>query len=174
MPIVIKTIAALLASIALQAQALQITSLSPQGEVARVRQVVPKFGESAINFGDPKAPAPLSLICSDARATKGTGRWISDHEWAFEFENDLPPGVNCSLQVRSGIKSASGSLFWVASSYKFSSGGPLSKACGRAVMSGLTKSSIFCFSSMVQPHSKAFKTTSGAALRAWASVFPSN
>lgn len=97
MPIVIKTIAALLASIALQAQALQITSLSPQGEVARVRQVVAKFDESAINFGDPKAPAPLSLNCSNAQATKGTERWISDHEWAFEFENDLPLGVNCSL-----------------------------------------------------------------------------
>ena len=173
MPIVIKTIAALLASIALQAQALQITSLSPQGEVALIRQI-PKFDESATNFGDPKAPTPLSLNCSNAQATKGTERWISDHEWAFEFENDLPLGVNCSLQVRSGIKSASGSMFLGASSYKFSSGGPLSKACGRAVMSGLTKSSIFCFSSMVQPHSKAFKTTSGAALRAWASVFPSN
>jgi len=173
MPIVIKTIAALLASIALQAQALQITSLSPQGEVALIRQI-PKFDESAINFGDPKAPAPLSLNCSNGQATKGTERWISDHEWAFEFENDLPPGVNSSLQVRSGIKSASGSVFLGASSYKFSSGGPLSKACGRAVMTGLTKSSIFGFSSMVQPHSKAFKTTSGAALRAWASVFPSN
>lgn len=80
-----------IAAIACAAQAFQITSLSPQGEVARVRQVVAKFDESAVNFGDPKAPAPLSLSCSDAQATQGSGRWISDREWAFEFERDLPP-----------------------------------------------------------------------------------
>ena len=122
--IMTRTIAALLAAAALQAQALQITSLTPQGEVARIRQVVAKFDESAVNFGDPKAPAPLSLSCSDAQATKGSGRWISDREWAFEFENDLPPGVNCTLQVRSGFKSTSGALLTGASSYKFNSGGP--------------------------------------------------
>ena len=82
------------------AHALQITSFSPQGEVARIRQVVAKFDESAVNFGDPKAPAPLSLSCSDAQATKGTGRWISDRKWVFDFENDLPPGVSCTVQVR--------------------------------------------------------------------------
>ncbi len=119
-----KTAAALIAVAALQAHALQIISLSPQGEVARVRQVVAKFDESAVNFGDPKAPAPLTLSCSDAQATKGNGRWISDREWAFEFENDLPPGVSCSLQVRSGMKSASGSLLTGATSYKFNSSGP--------------------------------------------------
>ena len=118
----------LLAATALQTHALQITSLTPQGEVARVRQVVAKFDASAVNFGDPKAPAPLSLSCSDAQATKGSGRWISDREWAFEFENDLPPGVNCSLQVRSGFKSASGVLLTGASSYKFNSGGPFVKS----------------------------------------------
>ena len=101
--------AAFAATFAVQAHALQITSLSPQGEVSAVRQVVAKFDESAVNFGDPKAPAPLALSCSDAQATKGNGRWISDREWAFEFEKDLPPGVSCTLQVRSGLKSASGS-----------------------------------------------------------------
>lgn len=102
--------AALLGLLAINVHALKITSLSPQGEVARIRQVMAKFDESAINFGDPKAPspAPLSLSCSDAQATKGSGRWISDSEWAFEFENDLPHGVNCSFQVRSGFKSVSG------------------------------------------------------------------
>ena len=122
--IMIKTIAALLAAAASQAHALQITSLTPQGEVSRIRQVVAKFDESAVNFGDPKAAAPLSLNCSDAQATTGTGRWISDREWAFGFENDLPPGVNCTVQTRTGFKSPSGALFTGVSSYKFNSGGP--------------------------------------------------
>ena len=116
--------AAALTLAACSAQALQITSLTPQGEVARVRQVVAKFDESAVNFGDPKAPAPLALTCSDAQATKGTGRWNSDREWLFEFENDLPPGVTCSLQVRSGFKSPKGAELAAGSGYRFSTGGP--------------------------------------------------
>ena len=119
-----KTITPLMAAAALQAQALQITSLSPQGEVAQIRQVVAKFDDAAVNFGDPKAPAPLSLSCSDAQASKGSGRWISDREWVFEFANDLPPGVRCGVTPVSGFKSASGAILAGASSYQFNSGGP--------------------------------------------------
>ncbi|RYX94247.1 MAG: alpha-2-macroglobulin [Comamonadaceae bacterium] len=108
---------------ALPAAALQIVSVSPQGEIAKVRQVVAKFDESAVNFGDPKAPPPLALSCSDAQATRGNGRWISDREWAFEFEEDLPPGVSCALQVKSGFKSPKGAELATAS-YKFNTGGP--------------------------------------------------
>jgi alpha-2-macroglobulin len=115
---------AFLSTAALQAHALQIISLSPQGEIAKVRQVVAKFDDSAVNFGDPKAPAPLSLNCSDAQATKGNGRWINDKTWGFDFENDLPPGVSCTLQVRSGFKSPKGSDLTGPGSYKFNTGGP--------------------------------------------------
>jgi hypothetical protein len=103
--------------------ALSVTSLTPQGEVARVRQVVAKFDESAVAFGDPKAPAPLALSCSDAQATRGTARWVSDREWAFDFENDLPPGVRCQLQVRAGFKSPKGAEL-AAGNWRFNTGGP--------------------------------------------------
>ena len=122
--ILTKTITVLMAAAALQAQALQITSLSPQGEVAQIRQVVAKFDVAAVNFGDPKAPAPLSLNCSDAQASKGSGRWINDREWVFEFANDLPPGVRCTVTAVSGFKSTSGALLAGAISYQFNSGGP--------------------------------------------------
>ena len=75
------------------AQALNITHFSPQGEVARVRQAVAKFDGAAVNFGDPKAPAPLTLSCDDAQASQGQGRWTSEREWVFDFKADLPPGV---------------------------------------------------------------------------------
>jgi uncharacterized protein YfaS (alpha-2-macroglobulin family) len=106
------------------AHGFQVSSLSPQGEVARVRQVVAKFDESAVNFGDPKAPAPLSLSCSDAQATQGTGRWTSDREWVFDFERDLPPGIRCTVQLRAGLASAKGSALTGSTSYQFNSGGP--------------------------------------------------
>lgn len=72
----------LLSLAAVSSQAFQITNLSPQGMVARVRQIVAKFDDSAVAFGDPKAEAPLSLRCSDAQASKGTERWVSDRAWA--------------------------------------------------------------------------------------------
>ncbi|CAM8647919.1 Alpha-2-macroglobulin, bait region domain containing protein [Comamonadaceae bacterium] len=113
-----------LAVLSWSAQALQIISLSPQGEVAQVRQVVAKFDESAVNFGDPKAEAPLTLSCSDAQVTKGTGRWVNDRVWAYDFDRDLPPGVRCTAQVKPGFKSPKGADITGASSYKFNSGGP--------------------------------------------------
>ncbi|MBK9988776.1 MAG: alpha-2-macroglobulin [Betaproteobacteria bacterium] len=106
------------------AQALSITSLTPQGEVAQVRQVVAKFDGSAVTFGDPKAPAPFSLSCSDAQATAGNGRWISDREWAFQFAQDLPPGVRCTLQPRADFKSPKGEPLSAAATYTFNTGGP--------------------------------------------------
>lgn len=121
------TIRAALAILALSstavAHALQVTSLSPQGEVARVRQVVAKFDAAAITFGDPNAPAPLNLSCTDAQATRGSGRWVSEREWAFEFENDLPPGVTCTLQVRAGFQPPQGSAL-APGTWRFNTGGP--------------------------------------------------
>ncbi len=121
-------VAVLLGLLGQNAQAFQITSVSPQGEIASVRQIEAKFDQSAVNFGDPKAPAPLTLTCSDAQASKGSGRWISDREWAYEFERDLPPGVSCTLQVRAGFKSPKGAELTIApkstSGYKFNTGGP--------------------------------------------------
>jgi hypothetical protein len=98
----------LLALSSLPTHAFKITSLSPQGEVSRVRQVVAKFDDGAIAFGNPKAEAPLTLSCNNAQASKGSGRWITDRYWAYEFERDLPPGVSCTVQIKAGFKSALG------------------------------------------------------------------
>jgi uncharacterized protein YfaS (alpha-2-macroglobulin family) len=121
---ILKICSALLATAALHAHAIQLVSVTPQGEIARVRQVVAKFDESAVNFGDPKAEAPLTLSCSDAQVTKGSGRWVTDRSWAYEFENDLPPGVTCNLAMRAGFKSPKGSELTGPTSFKFNTGGP--------------------------------------------------
>ncbi|MDB5847092.1 MAG: alpha-2-macroglobulin, partial [Rhodoferax sp.] len=121
------TVLSVLSLLPFAASAFQITSVSPQGEVARVRQVVAKFDDAATASGDPKAPAPLTLNCSDAEAGRGTGRWTSGREWVFDFDNDLPPGVRCSLQVKPGLKSAAGAELTVQpgkGGYQFNTGGP--------------------------------------------------
>ncbi len=122
---IVLVLGGLLALASLPAAALQITRLTPQGEVARIRQVVAKFDAPAIRFGDPAAAAPLAVQCDDPAAGKGSGRWTGDREWVFDFEADLPPGVHCSVRSVSSFKSASGALLTGATSYTFNSGGPL-------------------------------------------------
>ncbi len=116
--------AAALAFLACGVHALQITTLSPQGEVAQVRQLVARFDESAVTFGDPKATAPLSLTCSDADANRGTGRWNNAREWVYVFENDLPPGVRCSVTARPGFQSPQNKDITGTTSFAFNTGGP--------------------------------------------------
>ncbi|WP_313299415.1 MG2 domain-containing protein [Diaphorobacter sp.] len=106
------------------AQALSITSVSPQGEVARVRQMVVKFDTAAVRFGDPKAPAPFSVSCDNSDASKGTGRWTGDREWVFDFAKDLPPGVRCTATPKAGFKSPDGAALSGSKNYQFSTGGP--------------------------------------------------
>ena len=107
--------------------ALQITSVSPQGEIAQIRQVVIKFDEAAVNFGDPRAPSPASVSCSDAASSKGNGRWTNEREWAFELEQDLPAGIKCTVAVNQGFQSPAGQRISSIKSYAFNSGGPFVK-----------------------------------------------
>jgi len=106
------------------AHALTVTSVSPQGEVTRVRQVVAKFDAPAVRFGDPKAPAPFTVSCTEADAAQGTGRWTGEREWVFDFKANLPPGVRCTIAPRSDFQSASGAALAGAGSYQFNTGGP--------------------------------------------------
>ena len=112
---------------AFSAQAFQITSFSPQGEVAQIRQIVVKFDEAAIKFGDPSASTvPIKVDCSPSANVAGSSfRWVNDRVLTLEFENDLPPNVSCTAQVVAGFKSVKGAELTGTRSYKFHSGGPL-------------------------------------------------
>ena len=106
------------------AHALGIRSLSPQGEVARVNQVVASFDQDAVRMGDAGAPAPLRVDCDQAAAARGQGRWRSAREWVFQFEADLPPGVRCRVTPEPGFQSPTGAPWTGARSYSFHTGGP--------------------------------------------------
>ncbi|HMT16978.1 MAG TPA: hypothetical protein PKD71_07170, partial [Ottowia sp.] len=111
-------------AVATSAQALTISALSPQGEVSRVSQVVAKFNEDAVRFGDAGAPDPLRVDCDNAAAVRGQGRWRGAREWVYQFEADLPPGVRCRVTPAAGFKSPTGADLTGAKSYQFNSGGP--------------------------------------------------
>src|SRR5262249_31324974 len=86
------------ALVAGQAWAAQITRLSPEGVVPGVRQVAIRFAEPMVPMGDLKAAAPAALSCQGGN-TSGQGRWVDASNWVFDFEQDLPPGVRCSVRM---------------------------------------------------------------------------
>jgi hypothetical protein len=85
------------------ARAATIASVSPQGEVAQVRQLSVRFSEAVVPFGDPRLPDPMSLSCQ-AAVPAGSGRWANDRVWLYDFREALPPGARCSLKARADWK----------------------------------------------------------------------
>ncbi|WP_250451692.1 Ig-like domain-containing alpha-2-macroglobulin family protein [Caballeronia sp. ATUFL_M2_KS44] len=120
-------LAALASSVAIhRADAARAVSVSPQGKVAQVRQVVVKFDEAMTPLGNPNAAAPAKLACdgAPAAATAGSARWIDQKTWAFDFNADLPPGVRCAVDLNAGIQSADGNALAGPNHFTFQTGGP--------------------------------------------------
>ena len=116
---------AMLCGLALTTQAATVISFSPEGETVQVRQIVAKFDESAIAFGDAKAADPFDLECLANQPQKGSGHWVSARSWVFEFDRDLPAGVLCTARLRTGAKGFLGKGLQGEVSYSFNTGGPL-------------------------------------------------
>src|SRR5258706_9597045 len=104
------------------AQAASIASVSPQGEVAQVRQITVKFSESVVSLGDLRLPDPMSLSCQGATPA-GSGRWANDKVWLYDFREPLPPGTRCTLKVKADWKPLAGALTG-GTEYSFNTGGP--------------------------------------------------
>ena len=62
---------------------------SPQGEVKKVRQVMARFSEQMVPFGDPRELSPFEIKCPE----NGQARWADGRNWVYDFERDLPAGV---------------------------------------------------------------------------------
>ena len=105
------------------ALALQITQLSPQGDTAKIEQLSARFDQAAVPLGDSQATAPLQVRCEPA--AKGSGRWLSDRQWVFDFEKKLAPGTRCSAEVASGFRSPQGKTIGGTQRFVFGTGGPV-------------------------------------------------
>ncbi|WP_206957054.1 alpha-2-macroglobulin family protein [Trinickia acidisoli] len=114
----------LLAATTWRADAARITSVSPQGKVTKVRQVVVKFDAPMVAFGAPNLPAPAAIKCNDPSASAGQSRWIDDKTWAWDFAADLPPGVACAVDLKDGLKTSAGAVLTGPKHYAFQTGGP--------------------------------------------------
>jgi uncharacterized protein YfaS (alpha-2-macroglobulin family) len=104
------------------ALAATVSAMSPQGEVAQVRQISLRFDVAVVPFGDLRQPDPATVSCS-GQAPKGAGRWVNDKAWVFDLAVPLGPGSRCSLKLRPDWKPLAGSLVGTTE-FSFSTGGP--------------------------------------------------
>lgn len=98
----------------------RVQLFSPQGTVKQVRQVSVRFSEQMVPFGDPSLVEPFEIKCPE----KGRGRWADGRNWVYDFDKDLPAGVNCEFSVRQGLKTLSGKPLLEHREFSFSTGGP--------------------------------------------------
>lgn len=90
-------------TLGLSAQAVEIASITPQGEVAQVQNVVVRFKAATSTLGDPRLPDPVRLDCG-AVEVQGKGRWTNEREWVFDFTKPLPAGAKCRVLARDDFK----------------------------------------------------------------------
>ena len=106
-----------------QSLAVRVESFTPQGEVKDARQVTARFSGPVVAFGDPRVEAPFEVQCG----APGRGRWTDTRHWLYDFESDLPGGIECTFTVRPGLKTVDGRAV-AAATFRFDTGGPSIKA----------------------------------------------
>jgi len=113
----------LLLAVAAAAGAAQVASVTPQGEVAAVRQVVVRFDSAVVPLGDARQSDPMTIACQGANVPSQM-RWVNDRVWVVDFEQALPPGTRCQLDVKADWKPTTGGELTGTRVFRFSTGGP--------------------------------------------------
>ncbi len=99
----------------------EVAVFSPQGNAKGVRQVRVLFTEAMIAFGDPRSKGdPFEISCPQ----KGSARWADAKNWIFDFEADLPGGIQCVFKVKEGFTSLAGAAIQGKKEFSFNTGGP--------------------------------------------------
>lgn len=98
-----------------------ILYFSPEGEVKSITQVKVGFQKQMVPFGDPRAKTDIFEINCPVL---GKARWIDEKTFLYEFPNPLDAGINCTFQLKSNIKTLSGTDLIGKKNFKFTTGGP--------------------------------------------------
>jgi uncharacterized protein YfaS (alpha-2-macroglobulin family) len=102
----------------------KVETFTPQGTAKNVRQVRARFPEPMVPFGDPRDMSqPFDVSCPE----RGTGRWADPKNWVYDFERDLPAGIQCEFTLKAGVKTLSGKDVGRPTTFAFSTGGPAIK-----------------------------------------------
>ena len=98
----------------------RIESFSPTGYTKDARQVTVRFSAPMVALGDPDRSRPFVVRC----AVPGTGRWIDERNWVYDFEYDVPGAQTCRFTLRRGVRTLAGERIAAPRQHTFHTGGP--------------------------------------------------
>jgi len=101
-----------------------VASITPQGEVAQVQQVLVRFSEAVLPLGRLQQTAPYTLAC-EGGTPAGSARWLNERSWAFDFNEALGAGKRCTLRVNPAFVPAAGTSWQGPREHSFSTGAPV-------------------------------------------------
>ncbi|MBN8759179.1 MAG: hypothetical protein BGO61_11575 [Thiobacillus sp. 65-69] len=104
---------------AFAAGAASVTAFSPEGTAKGVRQASARFDAPMTALGDPRQADPFVVDCS----VPGSGKWLDERTWVYDFERDLPGATRCVFVLREGLKDAAGQAL-APRTFHFDTGGP--------------------------------------------------
>ena len=55
----------------------------------------------------------------------GKGRWADARNWVYDFDADLPAGLNCTFRLRDDLRTVGGAALEGARTFKFTTDGPM-------------------------------------------------
>ncbi|AYN21165.1 alpha-2-macroglobulin family protein [Alcaligenes aquatilis] len=126
------------------AQAITISSFSPQGATSDLRDVKVTFSKPAVHFGDSQLPAPVLVQCDDP-AVVGQGRWLDSRRWIYEFDERPGPGLSCTAVVSKSFRSINNEAISGPAQYRFNSGGAILES-NRPYYNIIDEDQVFLFS----------------------------
>ena len=98
----------------------RIESFSPSGYTKDASQVAVRFSEAMVALGDPDQSDPFAVRC----AVPGTGRWIDERNWVYDFDYDVPGAEACRFTLRRGVRTRAGERIAGPGEHRFHTGGP--------------------------------------------------
>lgn len=107
-----------------QTWALDIQNVTPQGQVAEIRQLVVRLDADAVALGSAEGPAPVDFSCAPEQLPGGSGRWNNAREWVWQWNSPLPPGTRCTVTPKKAFKAVSGATLTSTKRYQFETAGP--------------------------------------------------
>lgn len=88
------------------------------GAAGAVERYTIRFNQPMVPLGDPRAPAPFATGCA------GSGRWVDQQTWVFDFAAPLTGEAKCRFDAAKGLKSVAGYALNGRMSFTVDAGGP--------------------------------------------------
>jgi uncharacterized protein YfaS (alpha-2-macroglobulin family) len=100
-----------------------LLTAQPVSDAGSVVRYTLRFSEPMALIGG-QAEAPIKMDCT----VGGSGRWVDETTYVWEFEHPLPGGIICTASPKQGLKTLSGDALTGMRPYTIDTGGPFARA----------------------------------------------